>query len=352
VPADPGQVAIATFNVENLDPRDGATKFDSLARLIVNNLQSPDILAVEEVQDNNGAMNDAVVDASTTFTMLIAAIQSAGGPPYQFRSINPVDDQDGGEPGGNIRVGFLFRSDRGLSFIDRAGGNSTTATTVLNPGSGLQLSFSPGRVDPSNAAFHASRKPLAGEFSFNGQTLFVIANHFNSKGGDQPLVGRFQPPARASEAQRNQQAQVVKNFVDSILAMDANANIVVLGDFNDFEFSAALTALKGGVLHDLIETLPQGERYTYVFEGNSQALDHILLSNHLFNTSAFSYDVVHVNSEFTVQASDHEPQVVRLSLGADFALRIDPPIINAQRHQSVGAKVNPNRIDGGDITQR
>jgi len=44
------------------------------------------------------------------------------------------------------------------------------------------------------------------------------------------------------------------------------------------------------VLHDLIETLPQSERYTYDFEGNSQALDHILLSNALFAEQPFSYD--------------------------------------------------------------
>ncbi len=90
--------------------------------------------------------------------------------------------------------------------------------------------------------------------------------------------------------------------------------MVVLGDLNDFEFSDTLTTLSAGVLHDLIATLPQSERYTYVFEGNSQAIDHILLSNYL-KIRPFAYDVVHVNSEFATQASDHEPQVVRLSFG-------------------------------------
>jgi uncharacterized protein len=309
------EIAIATFNVENLDPTDPPTKFSTLASLIVNNLKSPDIVTLEEIQDNNGATNDAVVDATTTFNTLISAIQSAGGPTYTFRQINPVDDQDGGEPGGNIRVGFLFRTDRGLSFIDRAGGCSTCSTTVTTGESGVQLSFSPGRIDPTNAAFNSSRKPLAGEFTFGGQKFFVIANHFNSKGGDDPLFGRFQPPTLSSETQRTQQAQIVNNFVDSILALDANAKIVVLGDLNDFQFSTPLTTLKGGVLHDLIETLPLSEQYTYVFEGNSQALDHILVSDSLFSGS-FGYDVVHVNSEFSDQASDHDPQVVRLTLGA------------------------------------
>jgi predicted extracellular nuclease len=313
--ADPGahELSVGTFNVENLDPGDGAAKFDELAGLIVNNLRSPDIIALEEVQDNNGPTNDAVVDATNTYTTLITAIQTAGGPTYDFRQINPVDDQDGGEPGGNIRVGFLFRADRGLSFVDRPGAGSTTATTVVSGPNGPELSASPGRIDPTNSAFNNSRKPLVGEFRYNGHTLFVIANHFNSKGGDDPLFGHFQPPTLFSEVQRNQQAQVVNNFVDSILAVDANAKIIAAGDFNDFEFSAPLATLKGGVLNDLIETLPQGERYSYVFEGNSQSLDHILVSNALFS-QPFAYDVVHVNSEFAVQASDHEPQVARLYL--------------------------------------
>ena len=50
--------------------------------------------------------------------------------------------------------------------------------------------------------------------------MFVIANHFNSKGGDHPLFGRFQPPIRSSEVQRHAQAQVVNDFVDDILAAD------------------------------------------------------------------------------------------------------------------------------------
>ena len=55
----------------------------------------------------------------------------------------------------------------------------------------------------------------------------MIANHFNSKGGDDPLFGRFQPPTRISEAQRHQQAHVVHDFVDQILAADPDANVVV-----------------------------------------------------------------------------------------------------------------------------
>ena len=302
------EISIGTFNVENLDPGDGPAKFNALAAELVNNLRSPDIVALEEVQDNNGPTNDSTTDATTTFNTLISAITSAGGPTYAFTQIDPVDDQDGGEPGGNIRVGFIYRTDRGLSFVSKPGATSTTANTV-GPG-GLQ--YSPGRIDPTNTAFNSSRKPLAAEFMWNTQKLYLIANHWNSKGGDEPLFGRHQPPTLSSEVQRNQQAAVVNNFVDDILANDAQAQIVVLGDFNDFEFSNPLKTLtdNGTVLHDMYFLLPQSERYSYVFDGNSQALDHILGSTQVSSRMPV-YDVVHANSEFANQISDHEPQVLR-----------------------------------------
>ena len=308
------QLAVATFNVENLHPGNSAAKFSELAGLIVGNLQAPDIIAVEEVQDNNGPTGDGTVAANLTWGKLIAAIQSARGPTYDYRQVDPVDGQDGGQPGGNIRVGFLLRTDRGLSFVDRPGAGPTTANAVVTDAGGTHLLYSPGRIDPTNSAFADSRKPLAGEFLYNGHRLFVIANHFNSKGGDEPLFGRYQPPQRSSEIQRAQQAQVLHDFVAALVAADPGALVVAAGDFNDFEFSGAMTALRGSVLHDPILDLSEGERYTYVFEGNSQALDHILLSSNLYQNAAVEYDIVHVGAEFAAQASDHDPQVVRLSL--------------------------------------
>src|SRR5262249_16907705 len=91
-PATTDQLPIATFNVENLAPTDSPAKFARLAGLIVNNLKAPDILAIEEIQDNNGTTNDTTVSAATTWSMLIAAIQTAGGPTYDYRQIDPVDD--------------------------------------------------------------------------------------------------------------------------------------------------------------------------------------------------------------------------------------------------------------------
>ncbi len=315
------QLSVATFNVENLAPTDPQTKFDGLAQLAVRNLQAPDVLALEEIQDNSGAVDDGVVAADQTILKLTTAIRAAGGPAYQSRSIDPVNDQDGGQPGGNIRVVILYRTDRGLSFVDRPGGTSTSATTVVRDAAGKpHLSASPGRIDPANPAWERSRKPLAGEFRWRGQTVFVIANHFVSKGGDDPLFGRFQPIQEPSAVQRGLQATEVRDFVDQLVAADRRAKVAVVGDLNDFDFSGTVNTITStGSLVDLPRTLAPAERYTYVFQGNSEVLDHILLSKALAYAiptlnlvPLFDYDAVHVNAEFRDQLSDHDPQVVRL----------------------------------------
>jgi predicted extracellular nuclease len=316
--SDSNQLTLATFNVENLDPGDGPARFNALANAIINNLKSPDIISLEEIQDNTGPTNNGVVDASVTFQTLIDAIATAGGPKYEFRQIDPVNNTNGGEPGGNIRVGFIFNPNR-VSFVDRPGGGSTVNTTVTNVNDFPQLSDSPGLVDPTNPAFNSSRKPLVGEFIFNGQTVFAIGNHFTSRGGSQTLFGRNQPPTQGGQSARENQAAIVNAFVDQVLAVDPNANVAVLGDFNEFQFFPALQILKGNVnaeqpvLNNLTETLPINEQYTYNFEGNAQALDHILVTGNLFNSRS-GYDVVHINSEFTDQLSDHDPIVSRFNL--------------------------------------
>ncbi|KUH37541.1 MULTISPECIES: endonuclease/exonuclease/phosphatase family protein [Streptomyces] len=303
-----GELAVATYNVENLDPTDPQEKFDALARAVVDNLASPDVLALEEIQDDNGAKSDGTVTAGETLKRFTDAIVAAGGPAYAWRSIDPQDGKDGGQPGGNIRQAFLFNPAR-VSFTDRAGGDATTATEVVKERGKAALTLSPGRIDPANAAWENSRKPLAGEFTFRGRTVIVVANHFGSKGGDESIVGHRQPPNRSSEAQRHQQARVVNAFVKDVLAVQRNADVVVLGDINDFEFSDTTAALTdGGALHAAITSLPCSERYSYVFQGNSQVLDQILTSPGIRH---FSYDSVHINAEFADQNSDHDPQVLR-----------------------------------------
>ncbi|MFB7217159.1 endonuclease/exonuclease/phosphatase family protein [Streptomyces sp. NPDC056227] len=307
------ELAVATYNVENLDALDEQAKFDTLAAGVAVNLSSPDIVSLEEIQDDNGAVNDGTVGSEATLKRFTDAIVAAGGPQYAWRYIAPVDGKDGGEPGGNIRNVFLFNPER-VDFVDRAGGDATTPVTAVKTKKGVTLSASPGRIAPTNDAWADSRKPLVGEFRFHGKPVFVIGNHFTSKGGDQPLHGRYQEPKRSSETKRVKQATEVNTFVTSLLAADKSARVITLGDLNDFAFSPTMDALTDGqVLKPLITTLPEDEQYSYVYEGNSQTLDHILTSPGVYR---FDYDVVHINAEFADQASDHDPQIVRVDVNA------------------------------------
>jgi predicted extracellular nuclease len=140
----------------------------------------------------------------------------------------------------------------------------------------------------------------------------VIANHFNSKGGDQGLTSQYQPPARSSETQRHLQAAAVNAFVKDVLDVQKNAAVIALGDINDFEFSETTKILeRDGALWSAIKSLPPSERYSYTYQGNSQTLDQILVSPAIRRGGDFEYDSVHVNAEFHDQISDHDPQVLR-----------------------------------------
>jgi hypothetical protein len=108
---------------------------------------------VQEIEDNNGSTDNGVTDASTTIGDLIAAITAAGGPAYSYTEIDPVNDQDGGTPGGNIRQVILYRTDTGLMLHPAAGGDSTVADAVAGQGTATALTQSRGRIDPADPSW-------------------------------------------------------------------------------------------------------------------------------------------------------------------------------------------------------
>ncbi len=79
----------------------------TVAKQISDHLLIPDILFLQEIQDNSGPVNDGVVDANLTLSTLASAIANASGLTYKFIDINPEDGKDGGQPGGNIRQAYL-----------------------------------------------------------------------------------------------------------------------------------------------------------------------------------------------------------------------------------------------------
>ena len=312
-----GYLTIATFNVLNLDPNDAdgdtdvaSGRFDAVAALIARNLRYPDIIALQEVQDNDGSAKTGVKAADATLRLLVNRIAALGSVRYRFIDHPFIgDDTSGGEPGGNIRVAFLYNPAR----VELIPGS---VATVTNPAD--------QRTNPKNPFFD-SRLPLAAAFRPRAPgraSVTVVNNHFNSKRGSSPLFGRVQPFTERQEdpsvnggvEHRRRQARAVRDFVARRLAAQKDAHVVVLGDFNEFAFVSPLKVLEGR-LHNLTRALPANERYTYIFEGNAQSLDHILVSPSL--KASAEVDIVHVNAEFAetaARASDHDPIVVRLRL--------------------------------------
>ena len=306
-PGDADVLRVADYNVENFSTNE-PERVAKLADQIVNMMLSPDIIALQEIQDNNGAPNMDGVAADETYQAIIDAVVGLGGPTYAYVNIDPKAGNDGGISGGNIRNGYLYRLDSGLTVVNAPHGDAVTPVEILVQNDKPMLSLNPGRIDPENRAFDQSRKPIVVQFLYKGESLFLINNHFNSKGGDMPLFGKVQPPKLESEAPRVQQAQVVFDFVAALLAVDPTARVVVMGDLNDFQFSPPLEVLKtDGLLTDLVETLPVEERYTYVYDGNGQVLDHILISEAMLNTLS-EFNILHINSGYDIEQrfSDHE----------------------------------------------
>jgi uncharacterized protein len=307
------ELTIASFNVENFSANEKGTSDEKVSRIaesIVNNLKAPDIVGLVEMQDGNGSTNNGYTDAKESADRLIAKIAAQGGPEYVYTDIAPENNQDGGQPGGNIRVGFIYNPER----VSLAEGTKGTATQAVDYEDG-KLTLNPGRIDPTNPAFEDSRKPVAAQFEFNGESVIVVANHFNSKGGDQPLFGINQPPHLGSEAQRLEISKIVNGFVKDIKKEDEHAKVVLLGDFNDFEFTPALETLKGEELTNMIEKVPFNERFTYSYQGNAQVLDHILVTNNMAKKT--KVDIVHINSQFMEEhgrASDHDPVLIQIKL--------------------------------------
>ncbi|WP_071517140.1 endonuclease/exonuclease/phosphatase family protein [Geitlerinema sp. PCC 9228] len=322
------QLTVASYNLLNLDPtvedpnltEDGfgdvdddiaAGRFAAIASQIANQLNAPDIVALQEIQDNNGAEISDVTSADATLQRLVDEIAAAGGGEYEFID-NPFigNETNGGQPGGNIRNAFLYKPDR-VRFVEGS------LTSIVDP--------QDQQTNPDNPFFD-SRLPLSAEFRFGEETVTVVNNHFSSKGGSSPLFGQNQPTVtnesntgqedpniNGSLDERRDQATAVKEYTDGILAENPDANVVVLGDLNEFEFISPVADILGENLTNLTDALDGNEGYSFIFQGNSQSLDHILVSDGLQNTAQL--DIVHTNTEFADAASDHDPLLAGLLFG-------------------------------------
>ena len=308
------KLTIASYNIENFSAnskgRDETPeeKVDKIAKSFINEVHSPDIITLIEVQDNNGGVNDGTVEGVKSGEKLADRIKSFGGPEYKYTEVAPIDGKDGGKPGSNIRVAYLYNPKR-VTLIGKDKGGSEEAARFVDG----HLEKNPARIDPTNINFEKVRKSLAAEFDFKGERIVVIANHLKSKLGDDAVYGSNQPAVENTKAQRVEQAKLLNAFVREGLRQNPNLKFVLTGDFNDFEFSDTVKTIVGNELVNLMAEHEAGDRYSYFYRGSNQSLDNILVSKNIKDRVVFS--PVHINASFMEEhgrASDHDPVVVQI----------------------------------------
>ncbi len=293
--ASSGEFSAATFNTLNFDETSG-TKMGKVVETILS-LGCPTFLSLQELE----------MDA--TLPALRTELQNQG---CTYNSANSHEDV------GNHGVAVLWRTDRVTNVewstqyqgCSAYGSSSSTAYDPYCAGTGLYPLF--------------SRRPVVvtGTVSYNGsqEQVVVIGNHFKSKRG-----------GLEADYRRLGQAQLVADIVDDIVVNVPH--VLVMGDLNDFEDSAPLNALHAsGSLTTTWNHVPAGEQYSYIYQGMSQILDHVLASPTLM---ARLVDVapLHYNADFPYsysstpgvvwRTSDHDLIAATFSLSATLAPQVE-----------------------------
>ncbi|OAR02433.1 hypothetical protein LLEC1_07854 [Akanthomyces lecanii] len=276
-------ITVASYNAENLAP--DSAHLPRVVDQILHKLRLPDLIFLQEVQDDSGPTNDGVTSASLTLGTLTDALQKESGVAYNFTNVDPVNNQDGGQPGGNIRQAYLYRVDA-LDLYQPKQGGSTDTNEVLD---GPALKYNPGRIDPSNTA----------------------------KGGSSTLHGDQRPPVNKGVEKRTIQNEAAASFIASILVKDPKARVIAAGDFNEFAQVQPMRVFADksrlANMDDIVGT-PPAERYSYLFDMNCQTLDHMYASNALRKNARFEH--VHLNTwqDDAGQVSDHDPSVAQFNV--------------------------------------
>ncbi len=308
------EITLTTFNLENL-AGNRQDRIDKLAEMIDENLNCPDLINLVEVQDNNGFSLRKGASAEVTLKKIKVAVQQRCSlAHYEYINIDPFEQSEGGQPGGNIRVSLMYNQEK-LGFQYRGEFDPLTGghTGVL-PG-GI-LSLNPGRVFPLDEAFNGSRRSPVMEFYLKAnreKKLYFIGAHLNSKLGDTDFWGNLQPIAQLSDDRRAQMAEKLNQFARWIESENPKAHIFVLGDFNALSEESSMQVLAGTdqFLRNGMEWIPRNQRYTTNHNGNSQPLDYIFMNRNVYSKDCTEVEVLHLNSDFMGRISDHDPVIVK-----------------------------------------
>jgi endonuclease/exonuclease/phosphatase family metal-dependent hydrolase len=271
----PGQIAIASFNVENhfdaIDdtgsdaepkpsPADIALRQQKLAYAISETLGCPTLIGVQEVE--KGALLTALAEEAAPacgFTYAVTHLESA--------------DARG------IDVALLTNPEQAQVISARLRQGCTRIETGIEDETA---------VCPPGQSPLFSRPPLQVELDVGGVHLTIYVNHLKSKRGGEAETA----PRRAAQAQH------LADLVDEQLAADPQARIIVLGDFNDYDESPAMQLLaENGRLTNTLQRIPEPERYTYNYGGVRQMIDAIFVSPAL-NEAIAGVTIRHSNADY------------------------------------------------------
>ncbi|MEJ2010680.1 MAG: lamin tail domain-containing protein [Anaerolineales bacterium] len=280
IPAGADEFSIMTWNVENLfdilaphpssPPRPRKAEYDRDLIKIANTIEAaggPTVVALQEVE-NLGILEDLVgLD-------LLAPYH------YQPYLLEGTDSR-------GIDVGYLVRTDR-VDVLE--------VTQFPAPG-GL-----------------TSRPPLMLRVRFREHAgeLVLFNNHFLSMSGGEA----------ATEPRRTAQAAWNADLAADILAENPAAWVGVLGDLNSYYGSLPIETLRQAGLNHVFDILPEDERYTYIYLGVSQTLDHIMVSDGLWQQLESTL-ILHLDADqplptpedsSPLHASDHDPVIATFSL--------------------------------------
>ena len=286
---DADHYTIASVNMLNINPME-QERAKRLAKRIVDNLKSPDVISVQEIQDNDGPKQSDVVKADQTFEMMARLIKEAGGPEYAYIDVPPQNGKDGGEPGGNIRCGFFYRKDR--------------------------VSHDPAsvkRLGEGEAAFMDSRKSLVARFKFGNDVFEIINDHWASRRGSTPWNSAHVPPIIGGEDKRNGQAITVRSRMEKVQKAEPNVDVFKVGDSNTTEQSSTIKELtKNGLANLTMELIPREDRFDYNYRGTQQVLCPIVSTAAVFKEGRVEMQYIHANSVSPLDDSDHDHSIMRI----------------------------------------
>jgi uncharacterized protein len=245
----------------------------------------------------------------------------------------------GNDPGA-INTGFLVNTSRvEVVEVTQHGKNAT----FTHPITGMEVTLH-------------DRPPLllraraADPLSTNVLEVTVIMNHLRSLLD----IGSAESGAFV-RAKRRAQAEFLGKLAQQRQA--SGEHVVVMGDFNAFEFNDGYVDVMGTIagapapsnevvlasvdlvdpnLFNLIETVPAWDRYSYVFDGTAQALDHVLISQELRpRVQRFLY--ARANADFP-ESSRNDPGIPERTSDHDGAmmyltLNVLPRVLHVQRSQ-------------------